>query len=435
MGIPYKIWIWAENNPLKAILIAGIFVRLLVVFLYRHVTLYPDSEDYIVLAERILSLNLSGYEGQRSPGYPLLLAIGNISHIVTCSMQLIAGTVNLLLFYRLSLSSGLSNKVSLITTLLLCCYIPAIFFEVAILTETITLLSITLIFYLFVRIRIGQSKQYILLSLTCGFLVLIKPFYVFLPLLLFLFSLSGNTSIKTVFFKSIYIAIVPVIFFLGWSYVNKVNTGHFTSTTFYGFNLAQNCVSFAENTTPEYAEIGNIYAKYRDNSVSDKEAAMTIWEAYPELEAKTGLSFPGLSEKLYDYSIATIRMNPAAYIKQAFVSWRDFWKTSLYWEYDSFAISGANDIVLYICYAERVLLQLIKILFVLLIPYNIISAIRKRRVEPQVVISIIVFTASVLQAMITYGTNSRFSFPFEMLVVLAVILNLRNIRIKNKRFI
>lgn len=435
LNIPYKIWIWAENNPLKAILIAGIFVRLLVVFLYQHITLYPDSEDYIVLARRLLSFDLSGYEGQRSPGYPLLLSLSNISYIITVVIQAITGIITLIFFYKICLITGLSKKASLITTIIICLYLPTIFFEVAILTESLTLLVITLIFYLVLKIWKRDSEQYILLSLLCGYLVLIKPFYVFLPILLFLFLLSNRLQVKAVLLKSVFVIIVPVILFLGWSYVNKINTGYFTSTTFYGFNLAQNCVSFAEKTTPEYAETGNIYARYRDNRVSDKEVSMTIWEAYPELKAKTGLSFPDLSKKLYDYSIVTIKMNPAAYIKQVFVSWRDFWKTSLYWEYDSFAISGANDIILYICYAERILLQLIKILFVLLIPYNIISAIRKRMAKPQLIISIIVFTTSVLQAMITYGTNSRFSFPFEMLIILAVILNIKSIRIKNKRLI
>jgi hypothetical protein len=204
-----------------------------------------------------------------------------------------------------------------------------------------------------------------------------------------------------------------------------VNTGYFVPTTFYGFNLAQNCVNFAENTTPEYAEAGRIYAKYRCKGNTDKELAMTIWEAEPELKEKTGLSFPDLSAKLYDYSIATIKENPADYLKQVFVSWRDFWKTSLYWKYDSAAIPHTNNAILYICYAERILLQLIKILFVLLIPYNIIRTVRDRKLSSPLVISIVVFTASVLQALVTYGTNSRFSFPFEILIVLSVIASVK----------
>jgi hypothetical protein len=252
---------------------------------------------------------------------------------------------------------------------------------------------------------------------------LIKPFYIFLPVLLFVFLFFNRITKRDVLFKYICVAIIPITLFIGWSYINKVNTGHFTSTTFYGFNLAQSCVSFAEKTTPEYAEIGYIYAKYRDEISSNKEIAMTIWEAEPELREKTGLSFPDLSAKLYDYSIATIKENPADYLKQVFISWCDFWKTSLYWEYDSVAVPHANNVILYVCYAERIILQLVKILFVLLIPYNIIKTAREKKLSPSLIISGIVLTASILQALITYGTNSRFSFPFELLITLSVVAN------------
>ena len=416
------------DNPVKTIVITGITIRLVLAVLYQHITLYPDTEDYIFLAKRLLDLNLSGYEGQRSPGYPILLAISNISDVATVVLQACMGILSLIIIYKTSLAIGVSKKISLITTLILTCYLPAIFFEFALLSETLTLLFIVLIFYLFNNIWKGKSKSYLLLGLACGYLISIKPFYIFLPVISYLFLLFNDNQKEKYIQKTIYILFIPIIVFLGWSYVNKINTGYFTATTFYGFNLAQNCVNFAENTTAEYSEIGEIYAKYRDNRTSDKETAMTIWEAYPELEEKTGLTFPDLSKRLYDYSIATIKENPEAYIKQVFISWCDFWKTSLYWEYDSVTVSCAKNVILYICYIERILLQLIKTLFVLLIPYNIIQTIRKKRLSPQTIISIVVLSASILQALITYGTNSRFSFPFEMLIVLSVLLNLLEYR-------
>ncbi len=149
-------------------------------------------------------------------------------------------------------------------------------------------------------------------------------------------------------------------------------------------------------------------------------------EAYPELQEKTGLSFPDLSKRLYDYSVETIKLNPAAYFKQAFVSWCDFWKTSFYWEPQRMGITTLEKPVSYFVYAERILLQLIKMLFVLLIPVNIWYLIRNRQLSPSLIISVAVFTASVLQALVTYGTNSRFSFPFEILIVVSVLLNIRH---------
>ncbi len=428
---------WIEDNPVKTIILTGIFIRMLIAMLYQHITMYSDSTDYINLAEHILKLDFPGYGGERSPGYPLLLAATNMSYLFTVILQSASSIASLVLTYKTALIVGINKKASFFATICLSCYVPMALFEFSILSETLTLFTITAIFYLFFSIRPekGEISYNRLLVVLCGFLILIKPFYIFLPVLLFLLLFFNRIPKREILFKHIYIAIIPATLFLGWSYVNKVNTGYFTSTTFYGFNLAQNCVNFAEKTTPEYAEIGRIYAKYRDGTDSEKETAMTIWLAEPELREKTGLSFPGLSAKLYDYSIATIKENPIDYLKQAFVSWCDFWKTSLYWEYGSVAVPHANDVILYVCYAERIVLQLIKILFVLIIPYNIIRTVREKNLSPPFVISIVVLTASILQALITYGTNSRFSFPFELLIVLSVIANWEGFRKRKRSFL
>jgi len=414
------------DNPVKTIVIVAFIIRIIITLLYGQMTMYPDSEGYISLGLRFLNLDLSGYEGERSPGYPFLLALCSLPFMSGHGViplgvffpQMIMGIAVPVLLYKTCLLLGAKRNFALIISLLFACYIPAVFFDLAILTETFTLFVICMIFYFFFQEMLGRKSRVAWLVILCSYLVLIKPFYIFLP-----FILLAVLLIKKRLVKYVLIPIFPLLAFLGWSYVNKVNTGYFVSTTFYGFNLAQNCVSFAENTTPDYKEIGEIYAKYRDNRTTDKEQAMVIWEAYPELKEKTGLSFPGLSKELYDYSVATIKENPISYMKQVFISWCDFWKTSLYWEPHNFGVQEAIQPILYVTYMERILFQLIKILFALLILYNIIIAIRERKIEPAFIISVVVLAASLLQAFVTYGTNSRFSFPFETLILISVVLN------------
>lgn len=423
-----KNWIedCIHNNPVKAIVVVGILVRLVVAVLYQYITWYPDSGDYLYLANRMFDFDLSGYEGQRSPGYPLLILLTGFSDVLLVIMQSFMGICTLVIAYNTMLLLSINKKMSLVTCLFLACYLPIVFFELAVLTETVSLFIISLIFYFYFR-AIKRNKwnwgNVLSLSLLCGFFILIKPFYVFLPFVLLFFVLTKKGFRGVIWSKTVLFLCIPLFVFLGWSYLNKVNTNYFVSTTYYGFNLAQNCVSFAEKTTPEYEEIGNIYAKYRDNRISDKEIAMSVWDAHSELEETIGLSFPDLSNKLYDYSIATIKENPLPYLKQVFISWSDFWKTSLYWEPQSFGVSQASDVFLYICYLQRIVLQLIKILFVILIPINIYFAIRKRQVTPSLIISLVVLFTSLLQAFATYGTNSRYSFPFEILIVISELLN------------
>ena len=38
------------------------------------------------------------------------------------------------------------------------------------------------------------------------------------------------------------------------------------------------------------------------------------------------------------------------------------------------------------------------------------------------IIMSVIFMASVLQAILTYGTNNRFSFPFEFLIIISGLL-------------
>lgn len=425
------IGLLAKKYPVLLIVLGGLFFRLLVAVLYQHITFYPDSVGYFELADRLLHFDLQDYEGQRSPGYPLLLAIAGMSELAVVLLQWVAGIATLVVLYKILFFLKIRQSYALLFTLFTAAYLPAVFFDFALLTESLTLLVVISAFYQFFRILKNENKRYsyLLLLILCSYLVLIKTFYVFLPVVLSIILLLEHKSLK----KILGLVLLPFIVFFGWSYVNKLNTGHFVSTTYYGFNLAQNCVSFAENTIPEYQEIGDIYAKYREaNDTSRYEVAMTIWQAYPELKRETGLSFPDLSKQLYDYSIATIKENPLAYAKQVFISWADFWKTSLYWEYESFAISEGAIVLKYVCYGERILLQLVKLIFLLFVPLHLYRFVRSKKFSVQMTITLVVLVASILQAVVTYGTNSRFSFPFEFLILVSVWLDYMEYRRRKK---
>lgn len=432
-----KIRAWADNNPIKIIVGMSILLRLLLIILYRNITIYPDSADYIHLAERLVFFDLGGYEGECTPGYPLLISLSGLSLPVTIFLQNITGIITTVFLYKILLLINFRVRHALLLTMGVICYLPIIFFEFCILTETLTFFFITLTFYFLFGILYARRTgiiSYIALCLTCSYLVLIKPFYIFLPVLLFIILIFHNRKRRVVIYRYLIIILFPIIVLTGWSYINYNNTGYFTPTTFYGFNMAQNCVSFAEKTPDEYKEIGRIYAKYRDARIaSGQETSMSIWDAYDELKESTGLSLPDLSAKLSDYSKATIIQNPLSYLKQVAISWADFWKTSLYWQYDKFVVPHANIALKYICYAERGIVQVLKCLFIVLIPYNLIKFWKKKRPNPQFVISVVVLTASLLQAFVTYGTNSRFSFPFEVLIITSVLINIYSWVKKRKR--
>ncbi|MCB0439628.1 MAG: hypothetical protein KDD20_12890, partial [Mangrovimonas sp.] len=52
----------------------------------------------------------------------------------------------------------------------------------------------------------------------------------------------------------------------------------------------------------------------------------------------------------------------------------------------------------------------------------ILKAIKNRQFSYDVMLIIMILATSVLQALITYGSNSRFSFPFEYLMIVVVLM-------------
>ena len=404
------------------------FIRLFIfVVFYTHVSIFPDSSGYIELAERLLDFNLSGYSGRRSPGYPLLIALaaGNLYLVVI--YQLILGVFTSGYWYKSMIRLKFTPKISFFTALFLTTLLNTIFFETSILVESWALFLITVIAYRVIKDyqRKPSVKNEIITSLLLGLLTLVKPFYAFLPFLLYGLYVLKVFKLNRIFNKKIILLVFPLIAYFGWSYVNKLNTGYFVSTTFFGLNTAQNCVRFAEKTPAEYQWISEPYVEYREKAKKEnKNLAMTIWYAYNDKAfEKYNLSFNELSVELGEFARTTIAQNPLDYLKQVvFYSWGDFWKPVIYWNYEDFNFSYTNKIFSMVWYVQRTLLIILRLSFLLLIPFYIFQMFKKRRVSIPFVLCMIVLATSVLQALVTYGGNARFSFPLEFIMVIVVML-------------
>ncbi len=419
------------KNPFFIIVLFSLIARILVHLLFGDIIIFNDSHGYIEFAGLLSDLNLSGYNGQRSPGYPVLICLAGNNIYITAVVQTVIGIFTSLYYYKIMNVLGFRRRTALIVTILLNTLLVVLFYEVSILTETLTLFFIAFIFYTLLNgfFTARQSTvQLLWFSFVLGYLTLIKTFYIFLPFVIYGLYTLKHFSFKNIVNRTIVIIAFPLIAFLGWSYVNRINTGYFVSTTFYGINISQNCVSFAEKAPPEYKLISDIYVKHREmDKKNNKDIAMSIWSAHAELTRKTGLNFADLSAELAAFSKATIAQNPVDYIKQVGVSWYAFWRTSLGPEYIKFKNAGNKRIVAAIHLPEKLALRSIKISFVIFMPLHLANFIRNRKVSPQFIITIIVLCTSLLQAMATYGTNSRFSFPFEFIMVISVLLTVKQL--------
>lgn len=418
-----KILGFLLKKPILTLIIFGILIRLLVVYCYPHITIHGDTESYLDLAELLSRLNLTGYQGYRSPGYPLLLLFSSLS--ITILLQFIFGIATIIIAYKNMLLLKFEANKAFFTALFLSTLLNLIFYELAILTESLTLLLITIIAHIYLK-NFDQKisiKTVVYLNVLFAFLILVKPFYFFLPFVFYGFSILKNASFKNVFNRSLLTLIGPIICFFGWSYVNKINTGYFVPTTYYGVNLFQNCVYFAEKSPEKYHEIRDIYLKYRDIAIREnKDVSMSVWDAYDELIVTTNYSFIDLSYQLNEFSKETIKQNPFDYIRQVLLfSWMDFWQTSIFWEKEGFKSPYSYAGIRFVWYIQSVILVYFKIAFVLLFPIQLYRSISSKKITADFALSSLIIITSLAQAIVAYGTNSRYSYPFEFLIIILVI--------------
>ena len=67
-------------------------------------------------------------------------------------------------------------------------------------------------------------------------------------------------------------------------------------------------------------------------------------------------------------------------------------------------------------------------------PYYFVQYIENRKVTIVFMLTSIVFLSSILQAMVTYGDNERFSVPFEFIMIIVVFIFIRDKNLLPTRF-
>ena len=429
--INHKYFSFINDKNIRILVVVGIIYRLVLSILYFNFTQVPDSGDYTKLAHYLLNFDLSGYNGNRSPGYPMLIALAFGSEKLATLYSFGLGIITSVFWYKTLKNLTFSSQTALFITLFFEGFIHIYFYETSIVVEATALFFISWLVYV---LSDNYFEKYTLktelyVGFIVGYLVLIKPFYAFIPFLIYGYSVLYKFNFKKLISIKLVILIFPLMAYFGWSYVNKVNTGYFVSTSFFGLNIAQNCVYFAEKTEPDYQWIGDVYAKNRDKNLAINDAlpadaypknmAMTIWDSYEELMAKTDQNFPKLSNELSKYAVATIRKNPKDYMQQVVTrSWFDFWKTSLYWEYLDFRTPYFKTILKGIWSIENIILYILKFGFLILSPILLFRFFKTRKMPFELFLTALILTTSILQALATYGENDRFSYPFEFMMVL-----------------
>lgn len=462
-----------SSSPIAWLIFVGsvaFLSRLLIILFYQPVS-YSDTPSYRRLAATVLQ-GFSGYDGTRTPGYPVFLAlVGNDQRVWL--VQLLLGFITTLLIFFIGWKHTGKPWFGGVLALAHTLNLGQLFFESNLLTELLTtfLMVLTMagmLVWLFYPKYRGPWLAF-LLGLASTATLLVRPLFIYLPFYLLLFlwveprlteDPASNTSsiAKAVETRPgrrstpvvIGIAfLVPVVLLLGgWvSFIHK-NFGEWSFSTMTGYNLIQHTGNYFEYVPDEYAALRDTYIKYRDAHIAQfGTQTNAIWDAIPEMSKVSGYSFYALSRVLARISIDLILKHPVLYLKNALSGWWMFWRVPVYWSADALRYPWQVGAVRIIVLVERALLFLCNLGFIIAsISFAIIECISALRHKPsplplrQTNPALYAFLwmllgniwiASILQTLLDHGDNPRFLVPLQSLVVVWVavfILQIAGIR-------
>ena len=434
--------------------------RLLVIILYRPVT-YSDTPSYRRLAESVLH-GFANYDGTRTPGYPVFLALVGSDQRVWLIQLLLGFVTTFLLFYigwKLTDKLWFGGLIALAHTLNL----GQLFFESNLLTESLTtfMLVLTMVgvlaWLLYPKIR--SMWLAFILGLISSITLLVRPLFIYLPFFLLIFlwlepklfknpaKLEGEggdnpekepTHYHHLPWRFGIVFLVPVVLLLGgWITFIHNQFGDWSLTTMTGYHLVQHTGNFFEYVPDEYAALRDTYIKYRDAQIAQfGTQTNAIWVAIPEMSQVSGYSFYSLSRVLTRISIQLILRHPFLFIKSAISGWWMFWRTSVYWSADALRIPWLASGVTWAILLQRVLVFIINLIFILtsfsFALIELLSAIRRkpsplpiRFTSPALyaffwILLGNIWITSILQTLLDHGDNPRFLVPLQSLVVLWV---------------
>jgi len=429
-----------KEHALAVLLIYAVVIRLIIAFCYPAVSYFKDSDEYVELAQRFMDGSFQGYDGARTPAFPGFMALlGNNDTLVVIA-QNIFGIIAVLLIYKMA-ASMMSGSWALLCGLILSSYLPFVFYDFAILTESLSTFFLVFSLFLVWKFKLFELTaglwQLVLVSMVMSVLFLIKPLFLYVPfaLILLLMIKAFKVRIKIYLLKILTLAVIPFITFYSWNKINEWNTGQFMTAKYMGIYRTQVVTSFFEKIPDEENVIREILLKNRRKAAAlnnPEQYPMATWYARPELNEALGTTDLELSIKLKKVATDLIIANPLDYLRQVGISFLKFYSadSTLLWNVEKFrSVTVSKLFVGSWLFLQRYALLFLNSVF-LILPLVSFALKSKWNAFAKGLYAIILL-GSILQAMVAYGENSRYCYPFTPLILLLVCYAVYEINSKN----
>ena len=295
----------------SAVLLVGLLFRAIY-----HITYKPwwcgDSGGYA----RPFVAWIHGYatEGARTPVYPFFLGfcqwlagaapaelLSRPAAEVVKDLQSALGLVAACLFYYTLRALRVNKNLALAAGLLFSTTMRICDVEMAILTQSLSVFSLVLGIWLYVRtmVRIGSGESVgklpMLVGFAIAFAVLLRP-----DNLVFFAAIVLATAahaIRSIFIPSrgelgrrllrtcFLIPIAAAPFILAWMTVNYIDTGRFRITNLMGWNGSETVYNMYGQVNPEDRVLGSIMTRYYVSTNQHGIHREYIWQAMGEINA------------------------------------------------------------------------------------------------------------------------------------------------------
>jgi len=416
-------WIWGF-----IVLDLAVLERIALAIFYLPVT-YNDTASYRRLADAI-ARGWVGYDGTRTPGFPVFMALLGSDRRVYLA-QLALGVLMTLAFYYLGYALTRRPVFGVLAALVHTLNLGQLFFEADLITETLSTFFIVItLLGVFIWLTYPAHRHIILalaIGVTSGLAALTRPLFIYLPfwIVLFLGFTFRDRTVK-IAWKPLVAVVAPALLLIGgWVLYIDHNYHMFSLTTMNGYHLMQHTGNFFEYVPERDAALRDVYLRYRQQRIAEfGTQGNTIWDAIPEMQRVSGLSFYDLSRKLQSISIDLILHHPDLYLKNVVTGWWMFWRAPVYWSAGVVLWPWLRGLLQGLVTVERVGLFGVNMLFlivsVLLATWSRFRQSCRLSSFAWLVLGTI-WLASIVQTLLDHGDNPRFLVPLQTWVVVWVL--------------
>lgn len=411
--------------------------------------IFNDSPGYLVPALNLLSGRGYGAQedGFRTPTLPLFLAVvlapfdhqrlaectdahrpvcigraaedanGALDLRMIVIAQIALGLLTMLLLYSSGWMLTHNYAVALLFAGGYAFNLAAAYWEISILSETLTLFLLVLVVWLVLRAAPGGWSHTGAVGVALAALALCHQLFMFYALvpLGFMWLARGINGMRAPLQRLAPALALPLAALVLWSGFNYAVNGFLTPSTLSGYVLIQMVAPVVENAPEGYDGITQTYVGYRDAMIRETGShAGAIFRAWRDMMRETDLTWSQISNKLTALSLYLAFHYPGTYLESVGAAWERFWGYDIF-HYDPIPQpSGA----LALPFTDRRIETLLNVLFFISLPVLGVVYLRARReraspVSPGACALILymlltVWYAAAFSSLTNFGDNSRY---------------------------